>query len=657
MTTKTTSFGYVGKILRVDLSSGTTSTMSSLDYVDRFLGGRGIAAKIHWDEVSPDVGALHEENRLVFVTGPLTGVRGLNGGSRWQVSGKSPAPTPEQFCYGNLGGRWGAHLKFAGYDAIVVQGKSERPAYLFLHDDVAEIRDASALWGKGTLKTRETLKSDLGNSASVVAVGPAGENMAVMATIMADNDACGAGGLGAVMGSKRLKAIVVQSDDRGVKVAQPERLRELEAYRRGLRRIRGPMSGVRYSREVIPSLSHKMKRIDPCYGCTGCFRGIYEAEDGTAGKYMCHSAMFYQPYAVQYYGAWNDMPSDLPFHATRLCDDYGLDTKAIERMIGWLVSCYKAGILTDESSGIPISKAGTIEFVETLFHRISFRQGLGDVLSQGVAKAAHSLGPAALEQVNTIGYLAGPAYTDTYGPRLYPITALLYSMGPRLPNVQLHEVGALIPKWLLWAKGTEGALASSDVARAIARRFWGSEMAMDFSTYEGKALGAKKIQDRQTAKECLILCDFQSPIMDLESSEDHVGDPTIESKILSAVTGVAVDKEELDGIGERAFNLLRAIAVREGHGGRDSDQIPDHCYTVPLQYEMSNPECLVPGKDGEVISRKGAVVDREAFERMKDEYYQLRHWDVATGLQTRRTLEELGLEDIAANLERRGLLS
>ena len=105
------------------------------------------------------------------------------------------------------------------------------------------------------------------------------------------------------------------------------------------------------------------------------------------------------------------------------------------------------------------------------------------------------------------------------------------------------------------------------------------------------------------------------------------------------------------------FEPCRAIAVREGHGGRGSDQIPDHCYTVPLQYEMSNPECLVPGKDGEVVSRKGAVVDRQEFERMKDEYYQLRHWDVATGLQTRRTLKELGLEDIAKGLEQRRLLA
>ncbi|MBL7119869.1 MAG: hypothetical protein ISS53_04215 [Dehalococcoidia bacterium] len=648
-------FGYTGKILRLDLSSGSTAEVSTLDY-GGFLGGRGIAAKICWDEVSPAINALDPENRLVFVTGPLAGVPGLNGGSRWQVCGKSPAPTPEQFCYGNLGGRWGANLKFAGYDAIIVQGKSEKPVYLLLHDNVAELKDASALWGKGAIETRETLKSELGSSANVVTIGPAGENMAVMATILADNDASGAGGLGAVMGSKRLKAIVVRSADKGVKVAQPERLRELETYRRGLRRIRAAMSGIRYSRELVPSLGHKMKGIDPCYGCTGCFRGIYEAADGRQGKYMCHSAMFYQPWAVGYYGAWNDMPDDLPFHATRLCDDYGLDTKVIERMIGWLASCYRAGVLTDENAGIPVSKVGTMEFLESLFRKVSFREDLGDVLAQGIAKAADALGPAAREQIDTVGYLAGPAYTDTYGPRLYPITALLYAIGPRLPYTQLHEVGALIPKWLLWAKGSEGALASSKVVRAIARRFWGSETAIDFSTYKGKALGAKRIQDRETAKECLILCDFQSPIMDLESSEDHVGDPTLESNILSAVTGNEVDKEGLDRIGERVFNLLRAISVREGHRGRDDDQVPDHCYTVPLQYEMSNPDCLVPGKDGEAISRKGAVVDRKEFEKMKDEYYQLRGWDVATGLQTRAELKELGLTDVAQDLGQRGLI-
>ncbi|TET87775.1 MAG: aldehyde ferredoxin oxidoreductase, partial [Dehalococcoidia bacterium] len=189
-----TTFGYAGKILRIDLSSASLTEVSTLDYAS-FLGGRGIAAKIYWDEVSPEVSAFDADNKLIFATGPLAGLPVL-GSSRWTVCGKSPVPTPEQFCYGNLGGRWGAELKFAGYDAIVVQGKSERPVYLFLHDGMAEFQDASSLWGRGSIETREILKSERGGSAKVVAIGPAGENMATMASLLADNDASGSGGLG-----------------------------------------------------------------------------------------------------------------------------------------------------------------------------------------------------------------------------------------------------------------------------------------------------------------------------------------------------------------------------------------------------------------------------------------------------------------------------
>jgi len=190
------------------LSSGSTSDTPTMDYAEKFVGGRGIAAKIYWDEVPPEVNAFDAENRLIFATGPLGGLPALSG-SRWQVCGKSPSSTPQQFCYGNLGGRWGAELKFAGYDAIVVKGKSEKPVFIFLHDDVVELRDASSLWGRGAIETREILKDELGVTARVVAIGPAGENMAIMSTLLADNDASGSGGLGAVMGSKGLKAIVV----------------------------------------------------------------------------------------------------------------------------------------------------------------------------------------------------------------------------------------------------------------------------------------------------------------------------------------------------------------------------------------------------------------------------------------------------------------
>jgi len=655
-----TTSGYAGRILRVDLSSGRITETPTTDYTDRFLGGRGIAAKVYWDEVPPEAKALDEENTVILATGPIGGVP-VFAGSRWTVCGK--IPSVERFSYGNFGGRWGAELKFAGYDAVVVQGKSEKPVYLLLHDGTAELKNASALWGKGAIESRELLKAEFASSLRVVAIGQAGENMAVMANLIADNDAAGSRGLGAVLGSKKLKAIAVKGEAKPVKIAQPERLKELSDHYRSLKH------GFPYYDEafhnVLSRWSHDPRlgfrtvpgedvlKKEPCYGCLGrCPRSVYRSKDGRSGKFICHSAWVYQPWAEQYYKDWNDVP----FHATKLCDNYGLDTIAVDFTISWLNACYKAGILTDENTGLPLSKLGSQEFIEALLKKIARREGFGDVLAQGLDKAADEVGSAAREQLRNVGLLSEPGYSQPYGPRLYIMTGLLHAMEPRLPISLLHEVTTCLGKWLTCNMGLN-VFPTTQTVRAIAARFWGSEVAADFSTYEGKALAAKKIQDRSYAKECLILCDWLWPIMELEFSEDYVGDPTLESQIVSAVTGRELDEEGLNRIGERVFNLQRAILVREGHKGRASDTIPEQAYTEPLEYEIQDPQLIMPGKDGEVVSLKGRVVDREAFEKMKDEYYQLRKWDVATGLQTRAQLEDVGLKDVAQDLERRGLVA
>jgi aldehyde:ferredoxin oxidoreductase len=195
------------------------------------------------------------------------------------------------------------------------------------------------------------------------------------------------------------------------------------------------------------------------------------------------------------------------------------------------------------------------------------------------------------------------------------------------------------------------------VVRDIAERFWGSKVAGDFSTYDGKALAAAKIQDRQYAKENLILCDFTWPVIYSPFTEDGVGDPTLESRLCSAVTGRDVDEEGLYRIGERTFNLQRAILIREGWRGREDDSLEGFNFTVSLKGDTAgNPEAIVPGPEGETFSRKGMVVDRGKFEKMKDEYYEIRGWDVKTGLQTRARLAELGLGEVADELDERGLL-
>jgi aldehyde:ferredoxin oxidoreductase len=393
-------------------------------------------------------------------------------------------------------------------------------------------------------------------------------------------------------------------------------------------------------------------RKDVCYGCIGaCIRQTLEANDGTKGKYSCGSAWFYQERAMRYYGQWNEVP----FFATRLCDGYGLDTESVQTMIMWLSRCHKAGILTDESTGIPLSKLGSLEFIETLTKKVSLREGFGDILARGLVRAADSVGKRAQELITD--YTSKAGYGSEYCPRMYIVSGLLYAMEPRLPINQVHEIGVPLFSWLGWLNKVEGAYLSSDVFRKVARRFWGSELAADFSTYDGKALAAAIIQDRECAKESLILCDWMWPITHVKHSDDHMGDPALESRLLSAVTGNEMSENELYRTGERIFNLQRAIHAREGHRGRESDVLPEIFYTRPLKWAVQDPECLAPGRDGEVISRKGAVVEKDDFERMKDEYYGLRGWDVATGLQTKAKLEELGLKDVAKDLERRELIA
>jgi aldehyde:ferredoxin oxidoreductase len=499
--------------------------------------------------------------------------------------------------------------------------------------------------GKGAIYCREKLKEELGKSVRVVAVGAAGDNMVSFASVIADNDATGSSGLGAVMGSKNLKAIVVRGSRRKVEVADPERVRKLR------QRFRLEMKDRPTS--ILPTIVNpeKIKR-DVCWGCpVDCMRISYEGASGVKGKFMCQASIFYETRAQRYYGELNEVP----FEATKLCDDYGVDTRAVETMIMWLSRCYQAKLLTDEQTGIPLSKIGSKEFIETLLWKVSHRDGFGDLLANGTHKAAEAMGTKAQELLTD--YITITESNPIYGPRLYITTGLFYAMEPRLPIQQLHEISVLVIMWAMGLAGMENVYLTPEIMRAIAKRFWGSEIAADFSTYEGKALAAAKIQDRQYAKECLILCDMCWPIFHTGLTEDHVGDPTLESQVCAAVTGRDLDEQGLYKIGERVFNLQRAILAREGHKGREHDSLEEFNFTTPLKGDFGNPNCIVPGKDGEILSRRGMVVEREKFEKMKDEYYQIRGWDVATGFQKRAKLEELNLGGVAEKLESEGLLA
>ena len=278
-------FGYSGQILKVDLSSQKISLLETSNYSDRFLGGRGIAAKIYWDLTRPETKAFDPENCLIFTTGPVTGFTRF-AASRVQVCGKSPEMDPETFSYASLGGSWGSWLKYTGYDGIVVTGKADKPVYLYLDDEGrVEIRDAGHLWGKTTMDTREMLQSELGNEARIVALGPAAENLVYYATAGATQNSGFGGGLASVMGSKKLKAIAIMVKNKKMPLAaDPERLKSLADQIFAINNLNWE--------DMRQKLIGKKSA---CYGCiSGCSRRSYDGEDGRKYRSFCQGTLVYR---------------------------------------------------------------------------------------------------------------------------------------------------------------------------------------------------------------------------------------------------------------------------------------------------------------------------------------------------------------------------
>jgi aldehyde:ferredoxin oxidoreductase len=637
--------GYAGSILKVDLSSRKIDTVSTSVYADRFIGGRGIAVKIHWDEVPATAYAFDPGNRLVFMTGPVCGMPGF-AGSRWQISGKSPLSNSYTYC--NLGGSWGAQLKFAGFDGLVVSGRADGPVYLLIDNGHVEIRDAADLSGKGAIKTREMLKDRLGDSFRIVSIGPAGENRVIFAGILADEDSSGSGGLGAVMGAKNLKAVAVRGDHK-LRIAQREKAGDL---RKKIKQLKG---GAPSGPRLLPGKYEK----GICFGCIhGCIRNNYMGEDGQKGKTMCQSGLFYYVRALRFYKE----STDIPFQATKLCDDFGMDTYPVEMAIKWLDRCRKAGLVSDESTGLPLSKIGSLEFIEALVRKIALREGIGDLMANGIRNAAKAMGEPFSAMITD--YVGKTDAMQVYDPRLYLTTGMFWAMEPRLPIAQLHEISRPLTMWAAKASKVDfmglpekDNYMTSEVLRNIGKKFWGSEIAGDFSTYEGKALAAAKIQDRQNLQESLVLCDMAWPVIYSPNTEDHAGVPGLGHEILSVVTGIPLDEDTMEQFGQRIFAAKRAIEVRDGHRGREDDVLEEFHFTIGVKTDFLNENCIVPGKDGEIFSRKGMTVDREAFEKMKGEYYEIRQWDPITGLPTRKSLESLDLKEFADGLEKVGKLS
>ena len=632
-----THYGYAGQILKVNLSDGKITRLPTAAYAERFLGGKGLAARLYWEMVPSLTGAFSPDNCLVCASGPAAGFTGF-ASSRWLVCGKTAANDPEAFSYGNLGGSWGNRLKYAGYDGIVVQGKADKPVYLFIHDEKVEIRDASHLWGKTSFESLDTLKAEHSQAASVLTIGPAAENLVVFATLLADEGASGSGGTGSIMGSKNLKAVVVAGDKRPA-TADPEKLRSLANRLREM--SKGPPPKMWW---IIP----KITKTQACHGCgIGCTRQSYTDKTGRSFKSFCQPIDIYRRSVYKYYDGWNEAI----LLAMRLCDQYGLDSCVMQAMIEWLNGCRKEGLLSEEDTGLPLSKIGSPEFIEALTRMIAYREGFGDLLARGTIKAAASVGKRASELVSWSVMNRSNEVKD-YDPRVTLHNAMCIATEPRRPVQQIHEGSGALMGWLGWEAGREGPMSlTPEALRENAVKYWGSVAAADYSSYEGKALAAKRIQDRTYAFESTVLCNAKWPM-----TRNRANGPGLASQIVAAITGRDIDEAEFEKIGERVFNMQRAVSAVQGWGGREGDRLLDFYHNEPIQYLRFDRECKVPGKNGETASLKNTVIERSEFDKMKDEYYQLRGWDQASGLQTRASLEALDLGDVAKELANKGLV-
>jgi aldehyde:ferredoxin oxidoreductase len=635
--------GWMGKILKVDLTSSNIVELNTMDYADRFLGGRGIATRLYWEEVTPDAGALEPENRLILMTGPM-GATGAQGASRFEVVGKSPMIVPEGFCYGNLGGHFPPFLKKAGYDGVVVAGRADRPSYVLVMDGKAEIRDGAYLWGKSVTEVRDALQAEHGKNVHFVTTGLAGENLCRNATLMTDHEGSATGGWGAVLGSKNLKAIAVVGTGKPA-VARQKELTELNKLsikmsERGTLRMPTPKKLIRYVGKA------------PCYQCgMDCLRGVFRTASGKEAVRKCQSLIFYMPYAFMR----PDGDADTTVDATALCNEYSLCTMEMSNLIEWLAACHRAGVLTEEQIGLDMADVGSVEFIRRLVTMIARREGMGDVLAEGLLRAGEKMGPET--RALFTDHMAGVGMTGAYAPREYITNALLYAMEPRQPIAMLHEVSYMIARWLLHLIRPELSPTTAEVFRAAATKFWGSDKAWDLTTYEGKALATVKIQDRTVMKDSLVLCDSVWPMMDSFNTPDNVGDPTLESRLFSAVTGIDTDEAGLLTYGERIFNQQRAVLLREGWKAKEDDMPAEYNFIEPVEEDMLNPRLIVPGPTEEPVSIRGNVLDRKKFEEMREEFYNLRGWDPKTGLQKKETLARLGMADVSDELEKSGLVA
>ncbi len=607
--------GYNGKIVRADLTTGEISYENIDEETARkYIGGVGLAAKIVWDETTANTEPMSPESPLIFTTGPLTGSI-VPSTSRYIVAGLSPLTGI--WGQAHSGGNWADELRHAGFDGVVVTGESKQPVYLWLHNGKAEIRDAGHLWGKDTYELPELLKEETDGKASTACIGPSGERLVRIACIMNDGKigrAAARCGLGALMGSKKLKAIVARGT-LPISVYDEEKLKE------SVRKIYD-IYPVRKEEDVIEEHVAQFKKFLSVGGVPvknwreGTFEGGYKlAEELRKAKPLyCRRCPYddMESYLTadgerhMVWEAWAPLGTNCLIdnaealqQAYTLCNKYGLDTISTGGVISFAMECFEKGLITKaDTDGIELTW-GNHEAMVEMVRKIGEREGFGELLGDGVKRAAERIGGTAIEYAIHVKGLEFPAHD----PRAAMSRAVNYATAS-IGAAHIEATGASFIE--NYTEGTE-PVSSPDL---------GYPVQLNRFTTEGKGILAAKTQDYGCMIDSLTVCAFLSMMR-------HVS-PSHFVELLNGATGWDMDLNEFMLTGERIFNLKRMVSVRRGISRKD-DTLPPRILTH---------------KRG-----TGGAADSLPFlGAMLSEYYSYRGWS-EEGIPTKEKLTQLGLKE------------
>lgn len=612
-------FGYAGKILHVNLTTRKTNSVElKEEFCKKYIGGRGFATGLLYENSNPNVDPLSPENTMVLSTGPFA-VTPMAIGDKFAVGAKSPLTG---FIGESLGGSfWSRELKKAGWDTLIIRGRAEKPTYMFIDDDIVEFRDAKSLWGKSPWKVDDLIREELGDeSIRVTSIGLAGENMVRFANITNDMRTCGRTGMGAVMGSKNLKAIATRGT-KTIFVANLDKLWEvaLEFYQKArgpetekYRVVGTPVNVLVLNRlGILPTknwqqstfegvetvsgehmLKYYVTNITACSSCPiACDHNVTVKEGLYAGT---TTSIDYESMYALGPNCGIGAPDPL-LKAIELCDVYGLDTISAGVVVGWAMECYEKGLITKEDTdGIDL-RFGNPEAIIQILGKIARREGIGDLLAEGTKIASERLGK---------------------GSEHFAI----HIKGLELPGYDIRSLKTAALGWAVSANGGDHNRSGAydyDISGKVDR----------FKVDESRGKLAMESEDFAAVLDSMILCKFCRRLF-----KNFYADV---AEIYTLITGIEMKAAKLRQAGERITNMKKVFNIREGWT-RANDHLPPRVMKDPVSDGMA----------------KGSLVTQEELDFLLDSYYKARGWS-KDGNPTREKLVELGLEDRAKELLKR----